>query len=201
LLVPLLFLLGFSIAIRRYNRALRPVAGALNERFGVMNADLAEAIGGMEVVKGFAQVPHEERRFAAAARAYRDSFVRPGAIQARYVPLLLYGLAIGLAFGHAVVLVLQGQITVGQAITYMTLMETLRSPTMFSLTTFAAVQLGLTSAARILKVIRARTELDENSSGYSAPIRGEIVFEDVSFGYGDHRPPTSGSDGAMGRRG
>jgi ATP-binding cassette subfamily B protein len=185
LLVPLLFLLSFGIAIQRYNRALEPVASAMNERFGIMNADLAETIGGMEVVKGFAQEPHEERRFGEAARAFRDSFVRSGAIQARYVPLLLYGLAIGLAFGHAVWLVLQGQLSVGQAITYMTLMETLRSPTMFSLTTFAAVQLGLTSAARILKIITARTELDENASGYSAPMRGEIVFEDVSFGYGD----------------
>ena len=187
LFVPLLFLLTFSIAIQRYNNALRPVASTMNQRFGVMNGGLAETIGGMEVVKGFAQEPHEERRFDAAARAYRDSFVRSGAIQARYVPLLLYGLAIGLAFGHAVLLVLQGQITVGQAITYMTLMETLRSPTMFSLTTFAAVQLGMTSAARILSVITAKTELDENSGGYSAPMRGELVFEDVSFTYDDGR--------------
>ena len=187
LFVPLLFLLTFSIAIQRYNNALRPVASTMNQRFGVMNGGLAETIGGMEVVKGFAQEPQEERRFDAAARSYRDSFVRSGAIQARYVPLLLYGLAIGLAFGHAVLLVLQGQITVGQAITYMTLMETLRSPTMFSLTTFAAVQLGMTSAARILSVITAKTELDENSGGYSAPMRGELVFEDVSFTYDDGR--------------
>ena len=125
------------------------------------------------------------RSVASALRRarYRDAFVRSGAIQARYLPLLLYGLAVGLAFGHAVLLVLQGQITVGQAITYMTLMETLRSPTSFSLTTFAAVQLGLTSAARILSVITAKTELDENVGGYSAPMRGEIVFENVSFGY------------------
>jgi ATP-binding cassette, subfamily B, bacterial len=191
LLVPLLFLLTFSLAIKRYNNALRPVSGAMNERFGAMNAGLAEAIGGMEVVKGFAQEQPEEQRFGAAARAYRDAFVRSGTIQARYLPLLLYGLAVGLAFGHAVWLVLQGQLTVGQAITYMTLMETLQSPIRFSLTTFAAVQLGLTSAARILSVITARTELDENSGGYSAPMRGEIVFEDVSFGYADERPKTN----------
>jgi len=190
LLVPLLFLITFGIAIQRYNGALRPVASTMNQRFGVMNGGLAETIGGMDVVKGFAQEPQEERRFGDAARAYRDSFVRSGAIQARYVPLLLYGLAIGLAFGHAVLLVLQGQITVGQAITYMTLIETLRSPTMFSLTTFAAVQLGLTSAARILSVITAKTELDENIGGYSAPMRGALVFEEVSFGYGDERRKT-----------
>ena len=185
LLVPILFLISFAVAIQRYNRALEPVASAMNERFGRMNAELAESIGGMEVVKGFAQEQQEEQHFTAAARAYRDSFVRSGTIQARYLPLLLYGVAVGLAFGHALLLVLQGQISVGQAITYMTLMGTLHSPTIMSLTTFAAVQLGLASAARILSVITAKTELDENSGGYSAPMRGEIVFEDVSFGYAE----------------
>src|SRR5215212_2990913 len=71
LLVPLLFLVTFSIAIQRYNGALRPVASAMNQRFGVMNGGLAETIGGMDVVKGFAQESHEEQRFDIAARAYR----------------------------------------------------------------------------------------------------------------------------------
>jgi ATP-binding cassette subfamily B protein len=183
LLVPTLFLISFGVAIQRYNRALEPVASAMNERFGKLNAELAESIGGIEVVKGFAQEQQEEHHFMAAARAYRDSFVRSGAIQARYMPLLLYGLAFGLAFGHALLLVLRGQISIGQAIAYMTLMETLHSPTVMSLTTFAAVQVGLASAARILSLITAKTELDENSGGYSAPMGGAIVFEDVSFGY------------------
>src|SRR5207249_4913133 len=69
LLVPALFLLGFAITIRRYNLALRPVAGAMNERFGLMNAGLAESIGGMDVIKGFAQEPQTEQRFTSAARA------------------------------------------------------------------------------------------------------------------------------------
>ncbi|HEU5015090.1 MAG TPA: ABC transporter ATP-binding protein [Roseiflexaceae bacterium] len=187
LLVPILFLLGFAVAIRRYNNALRPVSTRMNERFGVMNSGLAESISGMEVVKGFAQEPQIEQRLTTAAASYRDAFVQSGAIQARYLPLLLFGLATGLAFGHALILVLQGQLSVGQTITYMTLMATLRSPTMFSLTTFAAVQLGLTSAVRVLSLITARTELDENAGGYAAPMQGAITFEDVSFAYDDGR--------------
>src|SRR5690606_25230299 len=31
--------------------------------------------------------------------------------------------------------------------------------------------------------INAESELDENAGGHRAPIRGELVFEDVSFGY------------------
>ncbi len=185
LLVPTIFLICFFIALQRYNNALRPLAGGLREQFGVVNAGLAEAIGGIEVVKGFAQERAEEQRFRTNARGYRDWFVREGRTQARYLPLLIYGVAVGLAFGHALFLSRQGVIGLGDVIAYMILVETLRSPTAFSSTTFSVVQLGLASAERILTMIKSETELDENVHGYQAPIRGEIAFEHVSFGYED----------------
>ncbi|NNJ09642.1 ABC transporter ATP-binding protein [Chloroflexales bacterium ZM16-3] len=188
LLVPLIFLAAFSVALRRFNHNLRPVAGALRERFGKMNAGLAEAISGIEVVKGFAQEPAEERRFDGTAAAYRDSFVREGEVSARYLPLLVYGLAIGLALGHALTLFLAGRVTVGEVITFMALIGTLRFPTQFLLQLFPIIQQGVASAERILSLIRAESDLDENSAGYAAPLRGEVVFEGVSFGYSEAQP-------------
>jgi ATP-binding cassette subfamily B protein len=62
-------------------------------------------------------------------------------------------------------------------------MQLLRFPTFISTFTFSLVQLGLAGAERILQLIREETELDENDAGYQAPIRGDIVFENVSFSY------------------
>lgn len=73
--------------------------------------------------------------------------------------------------------------SIGQIIGYMGLLEVLRFPTFISLFTFSLVQLGIAGAERMLATITAKTELDENAGGYSAPIRGEIRFENVSFGY------------------
>ncbi|MFN8447284.1 MAG: ATP-binding cassette domain-containing protein [Anaerolineae bacterium] len=42
---------------------------------------------------------------------------------------------------------------------------------------------GLASARRILDIINAETPLDQNAQGYAQPIKGEIAFEHVSFGY------------------
>jgi ATP-binding cassette, subfamily B, bacterial len=47
------------------------------------------------------------------------------------------------------------------------------------------VQLGLAGSKRILGVINTVTDLDQNTGGHSAPMRGEIAFEDVSFGFED----------------
>lgn len=183
LAAPLLFLVSFAWALRRYNSQLGPVAGALRRQFGMMNAGLAETVSGIEVVKGYAQEQQEERKFIANTRRYRDLFVQEGGVQARYLPLLLYGLLLGGGFGHALLLWREGVLTVGQIIGYMGLLEVLRFPTFISLFTFSLVQLGLAGAERILHTITTQTELDQNAGGHAAPIQGEIRFENVSFGY------------------
>jgi len=185
LAVPLLFLIGFVFALRRYSRALNPISGALREQFGVMNARLAEAISGIEVVKGYAQEPEERRRFALNARGYRDYFVQEGRVKARYLPLLLFGIMFGLSFGHALLLFLSGTLTIGQVVAFMGLLGVLRFPTFISLFSFSLVQLGLAGAERILRLIREEAELDENAAGVAKPIEGGIVFEHVEFGYAE----------------
>jgi ATP-binding cassette subfamily B protein len=184
LLVPLLFIAAFIPALRRYSRELNPVTGQLRFQFGNLNATLAEAVSGVEVVKAYAQEAQEQGKFSAGARAYRDLFVEQGRIQARYLPLLLYAIAFGLAFGHVALLLWRGAVSVGEAVAFVGLFSQLRFPTFISLFSFLLVQLGISGAERILGLINDETDLDENSAGHGATIRGEIAFEDVSFGYG-----------------
>ncbi|MBK8904945.1 MAG: ABC transporter ATP-binding protein [Anaerolineaceae bacterium] len=185
LVMPILFLISTYFALRRYNDNLSPVATQLRATFAEMNAGLAETISGIEVVKGFAQEPAEEGRFTHNAGAYRDAFVREGEVTARYLPLLLYGLLIGLGFGHALYLFMQGIVSVGQVIAFMALLGTLRSPIRFLLRNIATFQQSFASARRILDMILTETELDQNEAGVAQEMKGEVVFEDVSFGYGE----------------
>jgi ATP-binding cassette subfamily B protein len=184
LLVPLLFLAAFVPALRSYSRQLNPVTGQLRFQFGNLNSTLAEAVSGVEVVKAYAQEAQERGKFSTEARRYRDLFVEQGRIQARYLPLLLYGIAFGLAFGHVALLLLRGALTVGEAVAYVGLFSQLRFPTFISLFSFLLVQLGISGAERILGLINDETDLDENAEGRREPIRGEIRFDGVSFGYG-----------------
>lgn len=184
LLAPLFFITVFVFALRHYMRQLNPVSAAMRASFGTMNAGLNETITGTEVVKGSAQEAQEKGKFIRNASSYRDAFVAQGRVQARYLPLLLLGVALTGAFAHGLFLLSRGAITVGELVAYMGLMGALRFPAFISIFTFSLVQLGLAGAERILELIREETELDENVGGVSAPIRGEIRFEDVSFGYG-----------------
>jgi len=183
LLAPLLFELSFVVALRAYMRQLNPVSGALRRQFGVLSAGLNQIITGIEVVKATAQERQEQARFGSDAARYRDLFVRQGLVQARYLPLLLLGLALTGAFAHGLQLVSVGDITTGELVAYMGLMGVLRFPAFISIFTFSLVQLGLAGAERILELMRAETELDEGAAGHAARIEGELVFESVGFSY------------------
>jgi ATP-binding cassette subfamily B protein len=188
LLVPCIFLVLLAITVADYNRRLKPVSVAQREQFGTMNTGLAEAIAGIEVVKANVQERYEWEKFTHNARLFRDYFVKQGEIQARYLPMLMFSLAWAGAFLHAILLWRAGSISsLGQVVTFMGLMGTLRFPTFISIFSFNLVQLGIASAERILELINTETELDENEAGVAKPIRGEVVFENVSFGY-DGKP-------------
>ncbi|MBN1965357.1 MAG: ABC transporter ATP-binding protein, partial [Anaerolineae bacterium] len=169
LLVPSVFIVVYIVVVRRYVRRLNPVMRSQRDQFGTMNAGLEEVISGIEIVKASVQEPHERTRFRRNARLYRDYFVQQGRIEARYLPLLFFGFAFGLTFLHAMLLYRQGDVTIPQIIAVMGLMNVLRFPVFISIFSFSLVQLGIASADRILNIIRAETELDENVGGHSQP--------------------------------
>ena len=188
---PLVFLAIFAFLLRDYTQRLNPVAAEIRGRFGDLNAGLNETIAGIEVVKSAAQEAQEKRKFARNASLVRDYYVKEGQVQARYLPILFFGFALTAAFALGLRLVQQGELDVGQLVAYMGLMGILRFPTFISIFTFSLVQLGLAGAERILSMLRAETEMDENKAGYAAPIRGDVRFDHVSFGFG-----TSGAGSA-----
>jgi ATP-binding cassette, subfamily B, bacterial len=185
LVTPVIFLLVLVFSVRRYTRQLTPVSNLQRAQFGEMNAVLNETIAGIEVVKSSSQENQERVRFMATARTFRDYFVRQGEIQARYLPLLFLGIAMTGALSHGFWLLSRDELSVGELVAYMGLMGILRFPTFISIFTFSLVQLGLAGARRILELMDEETELDENAAGYAEPMRGELVFDKVSFSHGD----------------
>ncbi|MDA0699753.1 MAG: ABC transporter ATP-binding protein [bacterium] len=183
LAAPLAFVAVFGFALRHYMRQLNPVSGALRRQFGVVNGGLNETITGIEVVKSTAQEPQERAKFLTAASRFRDLFVGQGKVQARYLPILLLGVATTGAFAHGLWLLSRGALSTGELVAYMGLMGILRFPAFISVFTFSLVQLGMAGATRILELMKSETELDENAAGHAAPMRGEIVFEGVGFAY------------------
>ncbi|MGW8143455.1 MAG: ABC transporter ATP-binding protein [Anaerolineales bacterium] len=188
IITPLLYIIAYTLAIRQYLRELDPVAGEVRESFGELNSRLAEAIDGVETVKGMSQEKNEVRRFITNARRYRDAVVHQGDIEARFLPLLLLALASAGGLLHALILYAQGILNVGDVVAYFGLLQLLGFPTFVSLFAYSQVALGIAGAKRILQLINKENDLDQNLTGYAKEMVGEIEFRDVTFLYEEGEP-------------
>ena len=183
LLVPTLFAIAYFIALWEYLHSLRPLTENVRETFGNMNTRLTEAIDGIETVKGAAQEESEVTRFNQQARNFRNAFVKQGDLEARFVPMLLFGMTLGGGLLHALILFRNGEITIGAVVAYVGLLQMLMFPTFASTFAYTQISLGLASARRILELINSETHLDQNADGFAETIRGEICFRSVDFSY------------------
>ena len=184
-LAPLFFIITYIWALRRYLSVLRPIADRVRLTFGNLNSRLAEAIDGIEMVKGSAQEEQEINRFIQNAFNYREGAVAQGRVEARFLPLLLLGITQAIGFTHSLFLFQAGRVAVGDVVAYMGLLTLFGFPTFVSLLAYSRVSLGLASARRILELMQRQTDLDENRGGYEAPIEGHIHFKNVTAGYVD----------------
>lgn len=183
LLSPLIFMVLFSLAIWHYSNQLAPASREVREQNGVLTAELTEFIAGFELIEITGQKDFARRRFAEHVARYRDLFVRLGRVQSLYYPPLLLAVIMVAAFLHGFVLVTRGVLTIGDLIAYLGLVGMLSAPTVTISMSISLLQTGLSSARRILEVLKDDTALDENRSGYAERMRGDLVFDDVSFNY------------------
>jgi ATP-binding cassette, subfamily B, bacterial len=197
ILVPLLFIIGYFLALWQYLHELSPITTDVRQAFGQLNSRLAEAIDGIETVKGMAQEEMEVERFGENARRYRDAFVHQGDVEARFIPLLLLALAEAGALLHALILFRQGVLNVGEVVAYFSLMQLFGFPTFTSLFAYSQISLGLSGAERILELVNRQNNLDQNTQGYRGAssddagtmrMRGEIEFQNVTFRYENGEP-------------
>lgn len=187
-LVPALFIIGYFLALWQYLHELNPITSDVRQAFGQLNTHLTEAIDGIETVKGMAQECNEVERFGNNASRFRDSFIRQGDIEARFLPLLFLGLAEAGSLMHAMILFQRGVLDVGQVVAYFGLIQLFGFPTFTSLFAYSQVSLGISSTRRILALINQENNLDQNVQGYAEAMRGEIEFRNVTFGYQDGEP-------------
>lgn len=180
---PIIFIIIYFIALVRYLKQLSPITDDVRSTFGKMNTHLSESLDGVEIMKGAAQEGAEVDRFGINAREVRNVFVLQGDLEARYIAMLLLGLAYAGGLVHALILFRNGSIDVGAVIAYFGILQLLQFPTFTSTWAYSQISLGFSSARRILELINRETKLDQNASGRTSDMRGEIEFRGVSFNY------------------
>jgi len=188
MITPILFAIAYFVALKSYLAELSPVGDEVRESFGALNTRLNEALDGIETVKAASQESGEVARFLDNAQRYRRAMVRQGFIEARFVPVLLQGIATAMGLMHALLLFNQGLLKTGDVVAYFGLLLMLGFPTFTSIFAYSRIALGLAGARRILELINRENDLDQNANIQPAQMRGQVEFRNVCFRYADGDP-------------
>jgi ATP-binding cassette subfamily B protein len=182
-IAPVVFVILYFWSLRAYLNELSPITDEVRVSFGELNMRLSEALDGIETVKGSSQEGAEVRRFMKNANRYRDAAVHQGKVEARFIPWLLYTFALAGGLAHALFLFKAGSLNLGDVVAYFGLLMMLDFPTFTSLWAYSQISSGLAGARRILDLMNRENNLDQNLSGNTTPMRGEVEFRNASFGY------------------
>ncbi len=187
-LVPGVFIVLYFIVLRIYMRGLAPITEEVRESFGALNIRLAESLDGIETVKGSAQESGEIALFDHNVNRYRDAAIAQGRKESKFLPLLLYGVALAAGLLHALLLFQRGLIDIGAVVGYFSLLLMLDFPTFSSLWAYSRISLGLAGGKRILELMNRENNLDQNLAGHDRPLNGDVEFRNVTFSYEGGQP-------------
>ncbi len=169
-----------------FGRRLRPVSLLVQEQVAVLTTRLEQNLRGARVVKAFAQEDAEiarwerenDRWFALNAEAAR--------LQAVNTPLLDLIANIGavVIIWYGGLLVIRGQLTVGELVAFSTYLGQLAQPVRRLGMIIPAVSQAAASAERVFEILDARSEVrDAPDARPLPPTAGHVRFEHVSFAY------------------
>ena len=170
---------------RRLHRASRETQRAMGE----MTQVLQETIEGQKVVKLFGGQPYESGRFSAAANLVRHFTMKQVNASAINLPVvqMIAALALAVIIYIATVESASDRTTVGSFVAFLGAMLMLTSPLKRLTGLNEFLQKGLAAAESVFLVIDEAPEPDPGTVDLGRA-RGEILFDDVSFSYGEDKP-------------
>ncbi len=186
IVVPIMF--WFTNFIARYTRkGFRDLQKELGEINGVME----ESISGQRVVKAFRRSETAIERF----RASNEKVYKAGVFANTYA-LMLMPLTWVLGNFFIIVLVslggylaIKGLATIGMIAAFIGYAQGFLNPLRQLANMYNSIQAALAGAERVFEIMDTNAEADYASdSPLPAPVRGEVHFTDVSFGYLPNTP-------------
>ena len=181
LVLPIMF--WFTQFVAKYTRkGFRELQKHLGELNGVME----EAISGEKVVKAF----RRNETVIDSFRKYNQDVFSAG-VYANTYALLLMPLTNVLGNFFVIVLAslggwlaLQGLVTVGTIATFINYGQNFINPLRQLANIYNSIQAALAGAERVFEIIDTSSEVDDAPQALSLEsVRGDVLFEHVSFGY------------------
>ncbi len=182
--VPVPFI-GFIMV--KFGVKLRRIYDDVRAKLGDVNARLQDNLSGIFEIKSFAREPYEAARFKGQCTDYRASIIRGIRLWMRVSPTVQFALGASwtaiLWYGSWQIISGKADMTIGSLFIFLGFLWRLFIPIEMVSHEIERLQKALAAGARMVNLLNVEPEIQERSQAVNREIRGEIVFENVSFKY------------------
>ena len=185
-IIPILILgpliVYFGIKLRLISRDVRAELAEVNAR-------LQDNLSGIFEIQAFAREPYEEKRFIARCADYRNAIIRGVRLWARLNPTVQFLLGASwtaiLWYGGWQLVTGSSDITVGELFIFLGFLWRLFIPIEMASHENERLQKALAAGERMMDLLDTAPEIKDIPNAWTGKVKGELLFEDVSFKYTD----------------
>jgi ATP-binding cassette, subfamily B, multidrug efflux pump len=199
-ILALLFAPLVSMTVFFLGRITYKLHTRIQEQFSTLSACAEENFAGVRIVRAFAQEEREIGKFDFLHREYVKRNISMVKVQAAFMPSMVLMFAIETAMvllvgGRGII---KDQLSLGDFVAFVGYLSMLAWP-MIAVGWVANIfQRGAASMQRISEILDIQPEIDQPETARTpAHVAGEIVFENVSFGYGERTETLGNLDFAI----
>lgn len=183
LLIPVI-----AIVSRMFGRKARVAFRESRKKIATVTANIAESISGVRVTKSFGREEQNLQRFDTVNRENMKASLAAVLVFAIYFPVLELIAAIGTMLvlwqGGLMVLHHVPGATVGMLAAFLGYVERFFQPIRNTTRLYNSLQSAMASGERVYQILDTEPTVTEKPDAVELPpVRGEVVFENVRFGY------------------
>jgi ATP-binding cassette subfamily B protein len=179
-----------TIVSSRYGTHMTNNFRKLFRQVGAFNARIEENVGGMRVVQAFANEEHERRLFAIDNIQYRDTKLEAYRLMAASSAITYLGMRLTqmVVMVAGTWFVLHGELSAGGFVSFLLLVGVFLRPVDKINGVLETYPKGIAGFRRYTELLDTEPDIVDAPGAVAAgPLRGDIHFDHISFGYGDGR--------------
>ncbi|HEX7169050.1 MAG TPA: ABC transporter ATP-binding protein [Acidimicrobiales bacterium] len=184
-----------NVFAKRFGQRVHPASLAMQAELAGLATVVEETITGIRVVKGFGAEPIQARRLEERGDAVLGRALNLAGIRARFNPILDFLPTVGLVavLWYGGQQVLDGQLSIGELTAFNAYVVMLIPPLRMTGMLVAQAQRAVAASQRIDEILSTDPAIVDRARAVGLPPGGgDLVFEDVTFGYTPERPVLDG---------